>query len=262
VHALTLLVLVAAAPAEIRDLLSAADLDRQLATLAPGSIRAVDEHPNYAIFIAAAGAAVAAPETHDAADEVLWIKRGAGGVVLDRARHSIAAGDLVHVPRRTPHRLFADSGRLEYVAVRIFPTGEHLPARTGLLAQRRMPDVVKKADIDAVFARFDTNQPLHSAPGFTMNYVIYRSRSGPWEAHRGCVDIYFLQTGAAEAELGGEIANPKEESPGEIRGTGVSGARRYRITPGDLVVIPRSTSHHVTPEGAMVGYLLLKVWAE
>jgi mannose-6-phosphate isomerase-like protein (cupin superfamily) len=125
-----------------------------------------------------------------------------------------------------------------------------------------MPDVLRGSEISDTFAKFESNQPIHSAPNFTMNYVIYSGHAGPWEAHKGCVDIYFLKIGTATSELGGQIRNAKEESPGEIRGDGVTGARRYSVGPGDIVVIPRETAHHMAPTSAKLGYVLLKVWAE
>ena len=42
----------------------------------------------------------------------------------------------------------------------------------------------------------------------------------------------------------------------------MTGGRRYSVGPGDIVVIPRETAHHMEPTSAKLGYLLLKVWAE
>jgi mannose-6-phosphate isomerase-like protein (cupin superfamily) len=220
---------------------------------------------------------------HPKADQLLFVRAGtarillggelagakksasgelAGESIKDGRTNDVGAGDVVHLPRNTPHRIDPGGGRLEYVRVQVFPAGDNLPPRQGFLSPRRMADVLKKSEIDATFAKYSSNQPIHAAPNYTMNYVIYTGRSGPWEAHRGCTDIYFVQTGTAIAQLGGDIANPKEEAPGEIRGTGVSGARRHSIGPGDMVLIPRNTAHHMDPAGGKLGYLLLKVWVE
>jgi len=71
-----------------------------------------------------------------------------------------------------------------------------------------------------------------------------------------------MQIGTAMAQLGGEIQNAKEESPGEPRGDGVKGAREHQIGPGDIVLIPRNTAHHMTPAGGRLGYILVKVWVD
>jgi mannose-6-phosphate isomerase-like protein (cupin superfamily) len=201
-------------------------------------------------------------ETHDGADEVLFIRRGSGSLWLEDRRYEISSGDVINVRRKTAHHIDAPSGRIEYVAVRIVAAREGRPASGIRPGPRIMPDVLRAPEISETFAKFESNQPIHSAPNFTMNYVIYSGHAGPWEAHRGCVDIYFLKIGTATSELGGQIRNAKEESPGEIRGDGVSGARRYSVGAGDIVVIPREMAHHMEPNSAKLGYLLLKVWAE
>lgn len=247
--------------AEIRDVVKSAELDAMLRR--PGlREQALHERPNYAIWLKVHEGRAGPSETHPEADDILWIRRGSARVDLGARQHQVGAGDIVHIPRNTPHRIDPGSGRLEYIVVRVFPSGENMPPRDGFLAPRQMPEVVKKAEIDATIAKYDVNQPLHSAKNYTMNYVIYQGRSGPFEAHRGCVDVYFLQLGTARAYLGGEVQGAKEESPGEIRGAGVSGSREYDIGPGDLVVIPRMGTHHMKPAGGKLGYLLLKVWAE
>ncbi len=125
-----------------------------------------------------------------------------------------------------------------------------------------MPDLLSATEIADTLTKFDKNQPIHSGLNFTMNYVIYKDHEGPWESHRDCVDIYSIRLGTAYAQLGGEIQNPKDESPGEARGDSVKGARGYTIGPGDIVVIPRGTAHHMKPSVPKLGYLLIKVWAE
>ncbi len=241
------------AAAEIRDVLKSAEIETQLARTTRD--QALHERPNYAIWLKVHSGKPGPPESHPDADDVLWIRRGSGTVTLGERGHAVGAGDVIFIERNVRHQIDPGAGRLEYVVVRVFPTGENLPPRAGFLAPRRMPDLLKKSEIDA-------NQPLHSGRNFTMNYVIYSGRSGPYEAHRGCVDIYLLQVGTGVAHLGGQIVSPTEESPGEIRGTEVTGSRTYNIGPGDLVVIPRHGVHHMKPAAPKLGYLLVKVWAE
>jgi mannose-6-phosphate isomerase-like protein (cupin superfamily) len=220
------------------------------------------QRPNYAIWLRVHAGKPGPREVHTDADDLLHIRKGQGTVTLGYTPHPVGAGDVVHIPRGTYHQIDPGQGRIEYVVVRIFPTGENLPPRAGFLAPRRMPDVLKKSEIEATIDKFDRNQPIHSSKAYTMNYVIYAGREGPWEAHRGCVDIYFIQRGTATAQLGGQIVNPREESPGEIRGDAVTGAREYQIGPGDLVHIPRNGVHHMIPKTPKLSYLLLKIWAE
>jgi mannose-6-phosphate isomerase-like protein (cupin superfamily) len=248
----------AASRAEIHDVLKSDEIDARLAADKPPVLH---ERSNFAISLGAQ-TGQGAPETHSSADEVLFIRNGSGEVSIGSHRYEADAGDVIHIRRGVEHRINAPAGRLGYVAIRIFPTGEGPAASGARPAARIMPDVLRASEIAETFAKFDANQPIHSAPNFTMNYVIYSGHAGPWEAHRGCVDIYFLKIGTANAELGGQIRNAKEESPGEIRGDGVTGSRHYSVGPGDIVLIPRETAHHMNPTSAKLGYVLLKVWAE
>jgi mannose-6-phosphate isomerase-like protein (cupin superfamily) len=255
----------APARAEMRDIVKSADLDARFAGLAHHSgvhESALYERPNFAIVLESWRGAPSHPEQNAKADQVLWVRHGSGHFTIGSPprRHDIAAGDFLLIPRRTPYQI-TPTGGVDAVVVRVFPaTGT---SRPGIRPTRgRIADVLPKSEIDATFAKFDRNQPIHSAPNFTMNYVIYPAHAGPWEAHLGCADIYFLQIGTATAQIGGQIQNAKEESPGEPRGTAVIGARSYSIGPGDLVLIPRNTAHHMDPGPGKLGYILMKVWAD
>jgi len=242
----------AAGAQEIRDVLKSAEIERRLA--GAGEVT-LESQPNYAIVLRSE-AGKGSPRAHSSADEIWWVRGGQAKVSLGTLVYDVAGGDVLRLPRNTRH---AVEGSLKYLAVRVFP----LSGRPhGLFPDKRMPEVLKKAAIEATIAGNDTNQPLHSAPNFTLNHVIYAGKSGPWEAHRDCVDIYFIQHGSGKAHLGGAITNPKEVSPGEIRGAGVSGSRAHEIAPGDLVVIPRMGAHYVTPAAPKLAYLLIKVWAD
>ena len=250
----------AALRSEIHDVLKNAEIQASLATV-KGSLF-IHERPNFSISLGSQEGGAGERETHDGADEVLFIRGGAGSLWLENRKYEIGPGDVINVRRKTAHHIDAPSGRIEYVAVRIYPAGEGRTASGIRPAPRTMPDVLRAAEISETFAKFESNQPIHTAPNFTMNYVIYSGHAGPWEAHQGCVDIYFLKVGTANSQLGGQIRNAKEELPGEIRGDGVTGDRRYSVGPGDIVLIPRATAHHMEPTSAKLGYLLLKVWAE
>lgn len=243
-----------------RDVLKSAEIESKLGG-AQQDLPLI-ERPNYDIWLRVREGSPSRAGANSDADEILHIRKGSGSVTIDGRRSELDPGDIVHIPRSARRHIDPGRGRLEYVAIRIFPAGDNLPPRRGLLPARNMPDVLKKAEIDATIAGNDRNQPIHTSNGYTMNYVIYPGRAGPWEAHRGCVDVYFIQRGTAQALLGGEITNPREESPGEIRGDGVKGAHEYEIGPGDMVHIARGGAHHMIPHGDKLAYVLLKIWAE
>ena len=255
-----------AAPAEIRDILKSAEIEERLARAAGDSV--LHERPHYSVRALVRSGPAAPAETHPDSDEILFVRQGRAVITLtppagQAARLTVAAGDVVKIPARASHRIEPQEARFGALALRVAAISASVPTRQGIRpAERRMPDLLKKAEIDATFAKFDSNQPIHSAPNFTMNYVIYPGRGGPWEAHAGCVDVYFVQTGTATAQIGGEIRNAKEDVPGEPRGDGVTGARTHTIGSGDLVLIPRDTAHHMEPGAGKLGYILVKVWVD
>jgi len=160
------------------------------------------------------------------------------------ASGTVHAGDVVSVPRTTAYQITAETGRFEHVAVRIFPSERRKRSGIGAApdAIHPMPGVAAKAHIDATFASADKNVPLHSAGAMLINHVIYKSAPGPWEVYQPCDDLYIVRMGTARAKLDGTLIGGKEDSPGEIRGIGVAGARDFTIAPGDMVVIPRNTA--------------------
>ena len=268
--------------AEIKDVMSSAEIDAILARSKQGE-QVLHERPNFSILAGVREGPALAAETKKDAGTVIHVRKGSGKfTVADRA-HDIAAGDVLHVPRNTPYQLVPSGGRLEYLAIRVRDLGNATPRGSGIgspssaargtapggtapagTARQMVPDVIKKAEIDSTFAKNTENQPIGSTgtPAYTTNYVIYAGRQPPWESHAGCVDIYVIKAGSGVTQVGGKISNGKEDPPGEIRGDGVTGARNHPIAVGDVVVIPRNEAHHQQPKMPILGYILLKVWAD
>ena len=55
-------------------------------------------------------------------DENVWIIRGAGRLILNGVNHRVAAGQLVHIPRNTPHS-FHNLGSKPAVVISVFSPG-------------------------------------------------------------------------------------------------------------------------------------------
>lgn len=52
--------------------------------------------------------------------EMLDRRGSLGSAIAGGARHQVAAGDVLHIPARTPHRyLVPDDGHVTYVLVRV-----------------------------------------------------------------------------------------------------------------------------------------------
>ena len=264
---------------QIPDVLKSAQIDTLFARTEESLT--VKRTPTYGVVFQVAEGKPGRYQIYEEADEIWFVRSGRAGLsmgprlssarevepgklvgagIQTPRRFEVAAGDIVNLPRGTAHQLDPGNDRFEYVVVRVFPTDAH-PVRR-FQNPSPMGDVLKHSERAAVFANNNSNQPLHSVRNVSVNYVIYQGHPGPWEAHRGCIDVYFVYTGSGVAHLGGTIVNAEEAVPGEIRGTGVTGARKHELGPGDIVLIPRDTAHYVVPTSEKLGYNLVKVWAQ
>ena len=224
--------------------------------------------PNFAVEFRVISGKPSAWQEHSDADEFWFVRHGAGSVSLgsakgateERRNFEVAEGDVVSVPRTTAYQVTPSASSLEYVAVRVFPTERRLGIGIGASkTPHPMASVARKAEIDATLAKAAKNVLLHSAGVVLINHVVYGGAPGPWEVHQTCDDLYFMRLGTAQAQLDGTLVNAKEDVPGEPRGTGVTGARKFAIGPGDMVVIPRNTAHFMDPGSHKLGYLLVKL---
>jgi mannose-6-phosphate isomerase-like protein (cupin superfamily) len=90
--------------------------------------------------------------------------------------------------------------------------------------------------------------------------MLYREASGPSETHAEWTDFYVVQSGSATLTVGGALTGSRQDSPGEMRGTGVEGGRQIELQAGDVVNIPPGTAHQVVvAQGKPITYLIVKV---
>lgn len=250
---------------QLRDVVKSDDVDKMFARATP-SIEVLSK-PNLALVFRVSSGNAGSWQPPADAEEFWFARHGAadvslriGGASSSETNHKVAEGDVFYLRRNTGYRVTPGASGFEYVAVRVFPAERPLGIGIGATgAPRPMPTVARKAEIDATFASADKNVTLHSAGATLINHVVYKGAPGPWEVHQTCDDYYFMRVGTARAQIDGTVVNGKVDSPGEIRGTGVTGARSFNIGPGDMVVIPRNTAHFMDPGSNKLGYLLVKV---
>ena len=247
------------ARADIRDVMKSADIDAALARSKPGE-HSLHTQSNFSVLAGVREGKATAAEIHKDGGTFMHIRKGSGTFVVSGRKHEIARGDLLHVPRNTSYQIDTAGGRIEYLAIRVF--GDNPARAAAAKSSRQIPDVLKANVIDATFAYNSTNQPIGSTPAYSTNFVIYAGRTPPFEIHEQCVDIAVVRAGSGDIQVGGTIVDAKEETPGEIRGTGVKGSRDQEIAVGDIVVLPRGVAHHQQPHMPRLGYILLKVWTE
>jgi mannose-6-phosphate isomerase-like protein (cupin superfamily) len=96
------------------------------------------------------------------------------------------------------------------------------------------------------------------ATHFTM--LSYRNKNGGGEIHRQYADMFYVVKGKATLVSEGTLADAKEESPGEWRGTAVAGGKQTPLGEGDIANIPAGTPHQLLiAPGDEFLYFVIKV---
>ena len=103
------------------------------------------------------------------------------------------------------------------------------------------------------------SEPLKKYKGhYTM--VAHREVTGSSEVHEHEADIFVIQDGEGTLVTGGKLVNSRVESPGELRGTSISGGEKTHYAPGDIFHIPAGVPHQMLVEkGSPVTYFVVKV---
>jgi mannose-6-phosphate isomerase-like protein (cupin superfamily) len=81
------------------------------------------------------------------------------------------------------------------------------------------------------------------------------------EVHDGADDVFVILEGTATLTLGGRLEAPKEVQPGEWRSAAITGGRDYKVSKGDVIVVPRGTSHRRTSGGQEITLMVVKSFA-
>jgi glc operon protein GlcG len=108
-----------------------------------------------------------------------------------------------------------------------------------------------------IFAQGDSGGELASARGMNVN-ANRRDGAGQAELHVLATDIFYVVEGSATVVTGGEIVDQHELSPGEIRGSSISGGTSYSIAKGDVLVIPNGVPHWFKSVQAPFKYYVIK----
>jgi len=100
---------------------------------------------------------------------------------------------------------------------------------------------------------------LEKYPGhFTM--LTCRTKTGGAEEHAHFSDIFYVVEGDATLMTGGSLADAKTISPGETRGTAVTGGTPHKLSAGEFVHISPNTPHQlVLAPGHHFLYYVIKV---
>ena len=90
--------------------------------------------------------------------------------------------------------------------------------------------------------------------------LAFRTKDGAAEVHTQFADVFYIVRGKATLLTEGTLDGSHEDSPGELRGTGVSGGKRTALGEGDVVHIPAGTPHQLLiAKGDELLYFVVKI---
>jgi mannose-6-phosphate isomerase-like protein (cupin superfamily) len=89
--------------------------------------------------------------------------------------------------------------------------------------------------------------------------LLRRTKPGKAETHTTEADVWYVVDGGCVLVVGGTTISGKEESPGQIRGTGITGGTEYKLSKGDFMRIPPGVPHWVKKiESGELVYIVVK----
>jgi mannose-6-phosphate isomerase-like protein (cupin superfamily) len=90
--------------------------------------------------------------------------------------------------------------------------------------------------------------------------ISHREGDGEAEVHEMVADYFVAQTGEATLVVGGKLAQPRQTAQNELRAPGIQGGEKFKLTAGDIVVIPANMPHQLLIEkGKQFTYFVVKV---
>jgi uncharacterized protein GlcG (DUF336 family) len=88
-----------------------------------------------------------------------------------------------------------------------------------------------------------------------------RRAPGEVEYHEHVVDVMHVVQGTATVVTGGEMVDPREVGPGELRASTVEGGERHALGDGDVLAIPSGVPHQFVEVSDPFLYFVVKVEA-
>ncbi len=96
--------------------------------------------------------------------------------------------------------------------------------------------------------------PAHAA------ILLRRTAPGKAEVHEHQADVWYVIDGGCVFVTGGTVVGGAQTSPGEIRGSGISGGDERQIAKGSFIRVPAGVPHWVKKiDGKEIVYIVVKL---
>ena len=127
----------------------------------------------------------------------------------------------------------------------------------GAAATQARADEVVYVPAAKVTATMTTPGGLASGTDHNVS-ISRRDKTGQSEVHDNETDVFYVMEGSATFVTGGTIVDAKTTSPGQVRGTGISGGTTHMLKKGDVIAIPKGTPHWFKEVPSVVVYFVVK----
>ena len=81
--------------------------------------------------------------------------------------------------------------------------------------------------------------------GNHLTMLAHREGDGEVEVHDKMADVFYVVSGEASLIVGGTVVGGHPTTPGEIRGTSITGGEKKTLGAGDAVHIPAKVPHQM-----------------
>ncbi len=125
------------------------------------------------------------------------------------------------------------------------------------LAEPKAVAPVIYIDSEKVSAAFVKGGPLIETPGYKV-HAGRRQGPGLVELHTRETDVFYIVDGTATFVTGGTMVDGKEVSPGQMRGTSITGGETHHLKKGDVIIVPNGTPHQFIETSNPFLYFIVK----
>jgi uncharacterized protein GlcG (DUF336 family)/mannose-6-phosphate isomerase-like protein (cupin superfamily) len=115
-------------------------------------------------------------------------------------------------------------------------------------------------DHETVAKKFKDGGLLLDTKGYKLD-AGRRTEPGEVEYHAAVVDVMHVVQGRATVRTGGQMVEPREVAPGEVRAQSVEGGTLHELSEGDVLAIPNGVPHQFTAVSDPFLYFVVKVEA-
>jgi glc operon protein GlcG len=126
-----------------------------------------------------------------------------------------------------------------------------------VLAEPKAVALVTYIDSEKVSAAFAKGGPLIETPGYKV-HAGRRQGPGLVELHTRETDVFYIVDGTATFVTGGTMVDGKEVSPGQMRGTSITGGETHHLKKGDVIIVPNGTPHQFIETSNPFLYFIVK----